>query len=159
MKNRRTADDQINEQRGDGSLPLRCSAVSVRRRTGNHRALPMRSLPASVGICVSDRRHFSSSIELASLCFALQPERQFPDLLSELVEFPRTALPALRPPADLLLAAIGFVHPGRTIYTAPPRAGSPRAGQTVRPQIGPVVWWVAPRIAPTITVGWSRSER
>jgi hypothetical protein len=29
------------------------------------------------------------SIELASLCFALQPERQFLDLLSELIEFPR----------------------------------------------------------------------
>src|SRR6266849_444644 len=28
-------------------------------------------------------------IELASLCFALQPERQFLDLLSELIEFPR----------------------------------------------------------------------
>ena len=29
------------------------------------------------------------SIELASLCFAQQPERQFLDLLSELIEFPR----------------------------------------------------------------------
>jgi len=123
MKNRRTANDQINKQRWDGSLLLRCSAVSVRGRTGNHRALPVRSLPATVGICVSDRRHFSTSIELASLCFALQPERQFPDLLSELVESRATALPAPRPPADLLLAAIGFVHLERENDIQGPSAG------------------------------------